>query len=112
MKLNEKYVLHIPTYKYVNNELIPIDTEDIINDLIRQLNEKGYDSLYMTSSKGFYRSRSFDEVLITIFTQENLNRELPNTIFRKWFNENNCILEQEALAYEHNNALFIEEIAD
>ena len=63
-ELDKKYVFHIPLCKYVNNDLIPIAIENIIDELIKQLNENGYDSLYMTKVKGYYKSRCFDEILI------------------------------------------------
>ena len=66
-ELDKKYVFHIPLCKYVNNDLIPIAIENIIDELIKQLNENGYDSLYMTKVKGYYKSRCFDEILITLF---------------------------------------------
>ncbi|WP_407422258.1 hypothetical protein [Methanobrevibacter sp.] len=48
IELDKKYVFHIPLYKYVNNDLIPIPIENIIEELIKQFNKNGYDSLYIT----------------------------------------------------------------
>ncbi len=110
IELDTKCVCHIPLYKFIDDELILIDIDEILDDLIGQFSENGYDSLYMTKVKGVYKSREFDELLITIFTSSNQNKESPEIIFKKWFMENNDILEQEAFAYEWNNSLFIEEI--
>ena len=111
-ELDKKYVFHIPLCKYVNNDLIPIAIENIIDELIKQLNENGYDSLYMTKVKGYYKSRCFDEILITLFVSTRFltNHYLPEAIFKKWFKANNNILEQEAYTYECNNKMNIEEI--
>ena len=114
MELDKKYVLHIPLYKYKNNELIPIEIYHIIEDLIKKLDKEGYDSLYITDVKAYYKSRSFDEILISIFTSEEVlkkeNKESPSAIFKKWFKEHNYILEQEALGYEYDNKMYIEEL--
>ena len=88
--------------------LIPIEYEEILDVLIDRLNQNGYDSLYITEVKGFYKSREFDELLITIFTSSY--DSLPESIFECWFIENNDVLEQEAFAYECNNSMFVKEI--
>lgn len=112
MELDKKYVFHIPLCKYVNNDLIPITIENIIDELIKQFNENGYDSLYITKVKGYYKSRCFDEILITIFVSTAFitNHDSPEAIFKKWFKANNNILEQEAYAYECNNTMNINEM--
>ena len=112
MKLDEKYVFHIPLYKYSNNKLTRINIEKSMHELINQLGQNGYDSLYMTKAKGYFKSRSFDELLITIFvsSQNKLKEKSPECIFKEWFMENNVILEQEAFAYEYNNTLLINKL--
>ena len=112
IELDKKYVFHIPLYKYVNNDLIPIPIENIIEELIKQFNKNGYDSLYITKVKGYYKSRCFDEILITLFVSTAFikNHNSPEAIFKKWFKVNNNILEQEAYAYEYNNTMNIHEI--
>ena len=112
MKLDKKYVFHIPLSKYVNGDVIPIETEAIIDDLIEDFNRKGYENLYLVKAKGYYKSRSYDEVLITIFTSKSSKdgHAAPDEIFRNWFERNGNVLRQEALAYECNGKLFIENI--
>ena len=110
LEFNEKYVFHIPCFKYKNDELIAINKENIIKDLVNQFNKHEYTSMYMTNVKGFYKSRCFDELLITIFTSKDSQQESPEVIFKQWFKSNNKILEQEAIAYEHNNKMIIEEL--
>ena len=34
-KLDEKYVFHIPFFKYENEKLIPLDIENIVDDLLK-----------------------------------------------------------------------------
>lgn len=104
--LSDKYVLHIPCYKYENDKLISLKTDQIIDSLIKELEDNGFSSLYMTNVKGYYKKRCFDEILITIFSY---NDKHPNIIFRNWFIKNNNVLKQESFAYEHNNNLIIEE---
>ena len=115
IELNKKYVFHIPLYKYdENEELIPIEMGDIFDELIDAFEENGYDSLYMTDVKAYYKNRFFDEILISIFiSTERLakeKQEFPDRIFKKWFKENNDVLEQEGYAYEYNNKMFIEKL--
>lgn len=108
MELDKKYVFHIPVYKFLKMGLIPIEYEEILDVLIDWFNQEGYDSLYITEVKGFYKSREFDELLITIFTSSY--DDLPQHIFEYWFIENNDVLGQEAFAYECNNSMFVEKI--
>jgi hypothetical protein len=109
-KLNQKYVLHIPCYKHDATHLIKLDMETLIGGLISKLEKHGYESLYMSKVKGYYKTRCFDEILLTIFTSSNNNEKTPAIIFKEWFIEQNNILEQEAYAYEENNNLIIEEL--
>lgn len=107
IELNTKYVFHIPLYKLIDGDLILIDIEEILEELFDRFSKNGFDSLYITKVKGYYNFRTFDELLINIFTSSDGS---PEIIFKKWFLENNNILEQEAFAYELNNSMFIEEI--
>ena len=108
MELDKKYVFHIPVYKYLEIGLVPIEYEEVLDELIDRLNQNGCDSLYITEVKGYYKSRKFDELLITVFT--SLGDDFPEIIFKDWFMENNDILGQEAFAYECNNKMITEEI--
>lgn len=108
-ELNVRYVFHIPCYKRENNKLQQIDTS-LIDNLIKQLDDEGYDSLYMTKVRGYYKSRSFDEVLLTIFCSEDSDNIQPDKIFKNWFKNNNHLLKQESFAYEHNNKMVIEKL--
>lgn len=83
--------------------------DDILNELLDKFSENGYNSAYMTNVNAFYKSRSFDEVLITIFTTKN-NSELPEDIFSIWFKDNNTVSCQEAFAYECGDKMFIEKL--
>ena len=108
MELDKKYVFHVPIYKFFKMGLIPIEYEEVLDVLIDRFNQDGYGSLYITEVKGFYKSREFDVLLITIFTSSY--DDLPELIFKNWFIENNDVLGQEAFAYECNNSMFVEEI--
>ncbi|MDO5849752.1 MAG: hypothetical protein Q4P14_00930 [Methanobacteriaceae archaeon] len=108
IKLDDKYIFHLPLYKYANEELIAIDSS-IISNLMDLFNEKGYENAYVMKVKGYYKSRSFDELLITIFTSSTDNIK-PDSIFKDWFIENNDILEQDSFAYEYNDEMFIFEL--
>ncbi|MBR0472832.1 MAG: hypothetical protein IJI98_09080 [Methanosphaera sp.] len=107
--LNQKYVLHIPCYKYQEGKLISLKNENIIDQLIEKLNREGYNSFYITEVKGHYKTRSFNEILITIFTNQE-ERTTPDKIVREWYQENNNILPHESYAYEHGNKMIIEEL--
>ena len=109
MRLNQKYVLHIPLFKYDGSELIPLDEKSIVDGILSKLNENEYENLYITKVKGIYKKRCFDELLITLFV-ESKSQDTPKVIFKKWFKENNNILKQKELAYEYNNTLIIEEV--
>ena len=98
VKLNKKYVFHIPLYKYVADELVSIDIGDIIDEFVDDFSGSGFDSLYMTM---------YDEVLITIFTDSSM---FPEEIFENWFRRNNHVMEQEAFAYECGNEMMIKRL--
>ena len=104
VKLNKKYVFHIPLYKYVADELVSIDIGDIIDELVDDFSGNGFDSLYMTKVKSLYKSRMYDEVLITMCTDSG---RYPEEIFENWFRRNNHVMEQEAFAYECGNEMVI-----
>ena len=44
MKLDCKYVLHIPLSKWENDKLIPLDVDEQLNELINLLEFHGFDS--------------------------------------------------------------------
>ena len=69
MELDRKYVFHIPLYRYADGDLIEIDMGVVLDELIDRFAESGFDSLYITKVRGHYRSRSFDEMLLTLFCQ-------------------------------------------
>ena len=107
IELTEKYVLHIPLSKCEDDMVVDLNMDEILEDLISQLDMKGFDSFYITKVQSHYKSRIFDEVLITIFTDSG--RDLVG-LFRNWFLKNNNVLRQEAFAYERNNRLVIEKL--
>ena len=106
-KLSEKYVFHIPLFKYSDDKLIKLDIDDILDDLINQFNRESFDSFYIINAKSYYKKRSFDEILITMFASSDKS---PKNIFINWFENNNSILKQESFAYEINNELIIHEL--
>ncbi len=108
VKLDEKYIFHIPLFKYADDKLIEIEIVDLIEDLMDQFSQNGHDNLYVTKVKGYYKSRCYDELLITLFVCKSSHP--PEEIFQNWFKKHNEILGQEAFAYEYNNRMFIEKI--
>ena len=42
IKLDTKYLLHIPLSKYENNDLISIDIDDVLEELISYLNQEQF----------------------------------------------------------------------
>lgn len=105
-ELTEKYVFHIPLYKYIDDGLVAIEIDNLLDELISDLSENGFESFYLTKAKAHYKSRCFDEILLTIFTSS----DFPVEIFERWFRNNNDVLCQEALAWECGNSLFICEL--
>lgn len=103
----EKYVLHIPLSKCEDNVVMDLNIDGIMEELIGQLDRNGFDSFYIAKVQSHYKSRIFDEVLITIFTDSS--RELIG-LFRNWFLKNNDVLRQEAFAYERNSRMVIEKL--
>ena len=106
MELNRKYVFHIPLCKWENDELVPIDIDGILDDLASEFSQKGFEGFYLTKAKAHYKSRCFDELLITMFAAS----DNPEEIFSEWFRANNEVLGQEAFAWEMGNSLFIEDL--
>ena len=107
IELEEKYVFHIPLYKCAGDELAEIEADGILDELVDELSQNGFDSLYMTKVESIYKSRRFDELLITVFASSNT----PESIFSEWFSKNNDVLGQEAFAYEKANRMIINELA-
>ena len=105
-QLDKKYVLHIPTCKYIDNKLISLNIDEILDDLIKELRRNGLMSFYLTNVKSYYKSRVFDEVLFTVFTSSVSVDE----IFTKWFKKNNNLLQQEAFSFEYDNMMFVEKL--
>ena len=101
MRLDNRYVLHVPLSKFINGRLVSIKIDEVLEELTGQL-----ESFYITRAQSRYKSRDFDEILITVFACDGKIEET----FKKWFIKNNDILGQEALAYEKNNELVIEEV--
>lgn len=103
IELEKKYVLHIPLYRFSNGKLIQIEFDDLLENLIDRLD---CESLYMTKAKSVYKNRTYDEILITIFTSD----KSPVDEFSRWFRQNNDILAQEAFAYETGDRMFVEKL--
>ena len=106
VKLNRKYVFHIPLYKYVSEELLEIEIDEILDELIGEFSQNGFDSLYISKINSYYKTRQFDEILITIFGSD----ERPLEIFDSWFRKHNDVLAQEAFAYEIGNSMVINDL--
>ena len=104
--LTEKYVFHIPLYKYLDDGLVAIEIDDVLDELISEFSENGFENFYMTKAKAHYKSRCFDELLITVFTSS----DSPAEIFEKWFRDSNDVLGQEAFGYEHANTMIIQDL--
>lgn len=106
IELDEKYVFHIPLCRFSEGELERIEIDDLLDDLIARFHKSGFESLYMTSVKSYYKTRLYDEILITIFT----SGKSPVGIFKEWFYNNNGVLGQEAFAYEASGRMFVLEL--
>lgn len=105
MILERKHVLHIPLYRFTDDELVRIDIDEILDELIGDLHEGGFDSFYISKVQSIYSSRRFDELLITIFS--SAGHKAPDEIFCEWFERNNDVLRQEALGFESVEGMVI-----
>ena len=103
IELENKYVLHIPLYRFTNGKLVMIEIDDLLDDLIDMLKAE---SLYMTKVKSVYKKRVYDEILITIFSDDCS----PVEEFGKWFRKNSDVLAQDAFAYEIGDRLIVEKL--
>lgn len=103
IRLNQKFSFHIPLYKHVSGELVSIEIDDMLEELIAEFGDNGFEGLYITKINSYYKTRQFDELLITIFS----NDDMPCEIFGNWFRRHNDVLSQEAFAYEIGNAMII-----
>ena len=61
-----KFVLHVPLYRFTGNELEMIEIDELLNELLSELSSNGFDG-YISKVKSFFKSRMYDELLITIF---------------------------------------------
>lgn len=103
MVLDRKYVLHILFCRFGDGKLVPIEIDEILEDLVCRLD---CESFYMTKVRGCYKSRVFDELLITVFAS---GRDVGK-IFGEWFKSNNDVLRQEAYSYECGDRMFVERL--
>lgn len=103
MILNEKYVLHIPLFRHRDGCLEELEIDELLDGLIENLD---CESFYTSRVVSYYKSRCFDEMLITVFT----NDDGVAKVFGEWFRANNHVLGQEAFSYEHNHVLVIEKL--
>ena len=106
IELDKRYVFHIPLSKCCEGELVRLDLRDVLDELITHFHQHGFDSLYMSEVKSFYKSREYEELLITLFTSCD---DFPEVIFKDWFGKSNSVLGQEAFAYECNGKMYIQE---
>lgn len=102
--LDNKYVFHIPLFKYENGQLTPLEIDDLLDDLLNEFTENGFRSMYMSNVRSCYCGRTYDERLITLFTTQDRS---PEEIFERWFRKNNEILRQEEFAYEKGKTMTI-----
>ena len=105
MELDCRYVLHIPLSRWENDSLIALDV-DILDELINLWNFKD-STVSISPVVSYYKSCRFNEVILTIFARSN---ERPHEIFKKWFQDHNDVLGQEAFAYEIGNKMIIEKL--
>ena len=106
IELAEKFVFHIPLYKYSSGELVSIELDGLLDELKGEFHDNGFDSLYISEVKSMYKSRCFDELLITLFADS----KLPAEIFEVWFRKNNDVLGQESFGYELANRMIIHDL--
>jgi hypothetical protein len=107
--LKNKHVLHIPLSRFVNGELEMLDIDDLLEELFRKLEENSIEGFYITRATGFYRFRSYPELLITVYSNEKGTVE---EIFEEWFQTHNKVLCQEAFSYEANDRLHVIRLDD
>ena len=98
IRLNQRYVFHVSLFKYVENELVAIDFDGVLDGLLCE-----FDSFYITRVESSYKLRKYDELLITVFCDDDSLGE----VFFQWFEKNRDVLAQEAFAYEHNGEMFV-----
>lgn len=101
--ITTKIVLHIPMMKWTD-KLEPLELDNVLDELYARLEETGCVSWYETKIESVYKKRKYPELLLTIFSDYPLAIE---EVFVNWFEKNNDILSQEALAYEENGLLTI-----
>lgn len=104
-----KHILHIPLSRFVNGEMEMLDIDDLLEVLFDKLEENGIEGFYTTRATGFYRSRRYPELLLTVYS----NRAgIVEEIFEEWFQTHNKVLCQEAFSYEANDRLHVIRLDD
>ncbi len=105
--LPEKLTVHIPRYHWTGG-LEPIDYPAFIRQLAEGLESLGIDSFYTTPATGYYKGRSYDETLLTLFCKTDVDNAVAGVI-ENLFRTNNHLLQQEAYAFERNSVLWVGE---
>ncbi len=98
-------ILHIPHYKW-DGKLISIDYLSFTKRIISRLAETGIEGGYRIAAKGYFKGRSYDEDLLTVYCTDD-QAEKVVSIFRQVYNEANDIMQQECFAYEHNGKMYV-----
>ncbi len=107
--LPEKFTVHIPHYRW-NGKPEPIDYQAFIRQLAEGLESLGIDSFYTTPATGYYKGRSYDETLLTLFCTADVADAVAGVI-ENLFRTNNHLLQQEAFAFERNGVLWVGELS-
>lgn len=91
-----KYVLHIPSAKYVDGKTVSIVTESALmaNEIAQKV-----DGGYLVDATGFYNGRTYAETLMVVYG-DNIG-----DIFREKCKEYHDRLRQNEYAYEKDNDL-------
>ncbi len=105
MEYSEKLTLHIPHYKW-DGKLIPIDYLYFTQKIIGRLAEIGIDGCYSVAVTGYYKGRSYDEDLLTVYCKNDQVDKAVN-IFRQSYGDTNDTMQQECFAYEYNDKMYV-----
>lgn len=103
--IKNKVVIHLPHKAWVDNQFIDINYSNCRENLLAFLQEFNINGFYITNVLGFYKNRSYNEELITLF-YEKINKNFKNLLI-DWAKEWKIKLYQEAFAIEFNDTLKI-----
>lgn len=112
MELRHRIILHLPEKKFVDGRLedITIGRTSVSDTFEERLQNIGADGYYTQKATGHYKFRSYPETIFTLYCGDEDDVGKIIKVFEDLFTEHREEVQQEAIAYEIGDRLYIKDI--